>query len=412
MKKVYSSKPFSLIFSLACCFLFINCEEELPRYDIEITYSEGGVVDQSSGSYESGTQLVVQAIADQDHVFVNWTGGIVSTDNPLTIDVCEDDNIQANFKEKERELIIEITGEGEVLQEIVSGSKSEASGSKSTETEYNSGSIVKLTAVPNDGWQFDRWTGDIGSSEPSIQVTMNEAKTISALFTKVDYPLEVNTVGQGTVNEEIVANKTTDYESGTIVKLTAVADAEWVFSGWSGDITSTDPEIEITIDEAKSVTATFIKKQYELTINTVGEGTVTETVISSKTDSYDAGTLIKLTAVPDIDHVFQGWSGDITSTDSEIQITVDQAKTVTATFIEKQYDLTINTVGQGSVDELILDDTVRGLNIGTKVRLTAIPDAGWVFSGWSGDVTSTDAEIEITVDAAKSVTATFVKKTI
>ena len=410
MKKITSLKPFSLIFSLACCFLFINCEEELPRYDIEITHGDGGVVDQSSGSYEAGTQLVVEALADQDHVFVNWTGGIVSTDNPITIDVCEDDNIQANFKEKERELIIEISGEGEVLQEIVSGGKSEASTAKSTETEYNSGSVIKLTAVPNDGWQFDRWTGDIGSSELAIEVTMNEAKTISALFTRVDYPLEINTVGQGSVTEEILANKTTDYESGTIVKLTAVAEEEWVFSGWSGDASGTNPEIQVTVDQAKSITATFVKKQYELTINTVGEGTVTETVISSKTDSYDAGTLIKLTAVSEEDWVFSGWSGDITSTDSEIQISVDEAKTITATFVEKEYELTINTVGQGTVNEQIVEDNTRGLSAGTTVRLTAIPDAEWVFSGWSGDITSTDPEIEITIDEAKTVTATFVKK--
>ena len=410
MKKITSLKPFSLIFSLACCFLFINCEEELPRYDIEITHGDGGVVDQSSGSYEAGTQLVVEAIADQDHVFVNWTGGIVSTDNPITIDVCEDDNIQANFKEKERELIIEITGEGEVLQEVVSGGKSEAGTAKSTETEYNSGSVVKLTAVPNDGWQFDRWTGDIGSSELSIEVTMNEAKTISALFTRVDYPLEINTVGQGSVTEEILANKTTDYESGTVVKLTAVAEEEWVFSGWSGDASGTNPEIQVTVDQAKSITATFVKKQYELTINTVGQGTVTETVISSKTDSYDSGTLIKLTAVSEEGWVFSGWSGDITSTDSEIQISVDEAKTITATFVEKEYELTINTVGQGTVNEQIVEDNTRGLSAGTTVRLTAIPDTEWVFSGWSGDITSTDPEIEITIDEAKTVTATFVKK--
>ncbi len=410
MKKFTSLKPFSLIFSLACCFLFVNCEEELPRYDIEITHGEGGVVDQSSGSYEAGTQLVIEAIADQDHVFVNWTGGIVSTDNPITIDVCQDDNIQANFKEKERTLVIEITGEGEVLQEIISGSKSEVNGAKSTETEYNSGSIVKLTAVPDDGWQFDRWTGDIGSSEISIQVTMNEAKTISALFTRVDYPLEINTVGEGSVTEEIIANKTTDYESGTVVKLTAVPEEEWVFSGWSGDASGTSPEIQVTVDQAKSITATFVKKQYELTINTVGQGSVTEQIVSSKTTDYDSGTLVKLSAIPEEDWVFSGWSGAITSTDPEIQISVDEAKTITATFVEKQYELTINTVGQGSVNEQIIQDNVRGLNAGTKVRLTAVPDTDWVFSGWTGDVISTDPEIEITIDEAKTVTATFVKK--
>jgi len=44
---------------------------------------------------------------------------------------------------------------------------------------------------------------------------------------------------------------------------------------------------------------------------------------------------------------------------------------------------------------------------GTVVTLTATPDAGYVFSGWSGDLSGSASPATITIDANKTVTATF-----
>ena len=41
------------------------------------------------------------------------------------------------------------------------------------------------------------------------------------------------------------------------------------------------------------------------------------------------------------------------------------------------------------------------------VKLTAVPDTGYYFTGWSGDVTGTDNPIDITVGSEKDITATF-----
>ena len=41
------------------------------------------------------------------------------------------------------------------------------------------------------------------------------------------------------------------------------------------------------------------------------------------------------------------------------------------------------------------------------VTLTAAPEAGWVFSGWGGACTGTQATCQVTMDATKSVAATF-----
>ncbi|MGJ8696374.1 MAG: polysaccharide lyase family 7 protein [Verrucomicrobiaceae bacterium] len=69
-----------------------------------------------------------------------------------------------------------------------------------------------------------------------------------------------------------------------------------------------------------------------------------------------------------------------------------------------QYTLSTNTVGQGTVN---LDQAGGTYLENTAVELTATPNAGWQFDGWSGDLTGTQNPDTITMDANKSVTATF-----
>ncbi|MFC1482137.1 T9SS type A sorting domain-containing protein, partial [Candidatus Neomarinimicrobiota bacterium] len=68
------------------------------------------------------------------------------------------------------------------------------------------------------------------------------------------------------------------------------------------------------------------------------------------------------------------------------------------------YTLTVTAVGSGSVTT-----DPEGVNIaaGTVVTLTAVPAEGFVFDGWSGDITSTENPATVTVSATTSITATF-----
>ena len=47
------------------------------------------------------------------------------------------------------------------------------------------------------------------------------------------------------------------YDEGTVVTVTAIPDSGYAFSGWSGDISDTTIVASITMDEDKSITATF-----------------------------------------------------------------------------------------------------------------------------------------------------------
>jgi uncharacterized repeat protein (TIGR02543 family) len=66
----------------------------------------------------------------------------------------------------------------------------------------------------------------------------------------------VDVVGSGTVTLYPLGGT---YNVGTEVTLTATADPDWLFCGWSGDLTGVDNPKAVTMDGNRNVTAKFIK---------------------------------------------------------------------------------------------------------------------------------------------------------
>ena len=92
-------------------------------------------------------------------------------------------------------------------------------------------------------------------------------------------------------------------------------------------------------------------------------------------------------------------------------ITMTQNMSVTATFSQQTYLLTVSTNGSGTVTS-----TDGGINcpgtcgnsypVNTPVTLNATPAPGWSFAGWSGACSGTGS-CTVTMTQDQSVTATF-----
>ena len=133
------------------------------------------------------------------------------------------------------------------------GSVDNTGGSIASET------LLTITAIPEVEYTFIGWTGT-SSLENPLTITVNSNLTITANFEKRKYPLTINKEGEGTIKEEIVSTgKTTEYVSGSVVRLTASPLSEWSFISWSGDYEGEENPIEIKLTEAKNITATFEK---------------------------------------------------------------------------------------------------------------------------------------------------------
>jgi|GEM_PF-555241 len=127
---------------------------------------------------------------------------------------------------------------------------------------HNENANVSLTATPADGYVFSGWSGDASGSTNPLIITMTGDKNITASFIRLQYSLSVNIIGSGTVSQVLVesSEKNTDYDPFSTVRLTALPVSNWIFYGWSGSTTETTNEVDIVMEETKSVTATFEEK--------------------------------------------------------------------------------------------------------------------------------------------------------
>src|SRR5690625_6712052 len=80
----------------------------------------------------------------------------------------------------------------------------------------------------------------------------------------------------------------------------------WLIDRWQGDHTGNSNPANITINSDTDVTAIFINREYSLSVNTDGEGSVRERVVPAKTTDYPHGTTVEVTANPS-----EGWEFEI-----------------------------------------------------------------------------------------------------
>jgi hypothetical protein len=175
-----------LLSLLAIFLLVLSCSSDetstpvtppapLAKYTITFSAGDGGSVSTTGGEYEKGQTVTVTATPQGEYVFTVWSDGNTDATRTITIDATK--TITANFERKKYPLTVNIEGEGEVLEEIVNAGRT---------TDYNSGTTVKLTAVPSNGWTFVGWTGTLESTDLEVQLLVSEPKEINAKFLKIN----------------------------------------------------------------------------------------------------------------------------------------------------------------------------------------------------------------------------------
>lgn len=239
-------KRFLLILSSA--LLVLSCQKEVyHNITVSVNPAEGGSVSPVSGPVLDGTSVSFKATPKGDYVFTGWSGSISGTENPKTVAITQDMNVTANFSLRSYPLTITIEGDGTVAEKVIS-----------TKSEYQSGTVVELTANPSDHWLFDHWEGDLEGNENPAQITVSTARNVKAVFVEKTYPLTVEIIGKGTVKEEVIDTKSS-YQEGTTVKLTAVPDEYWQFDHWEGVVDSLTNPITLTVTNQISLNAVFVE---------------------------------------------------------------------------------------------------------------------------------------------------------
>ncbi|MCP4538453.1 MAG: hypothetical protein GY832_15060 [Chloroflexi bacterium] len=381
----------------------------LPTYTLAVNIvGSGSVMREPVGTllppswlYRQGTVVTLTATPNLGWYLSGWSGALEGTTSSITLTMDADKAITATFDQLTHTLTVNTAGDGTGTVDL-----------DPPDGIYDHGTSVTLTAGPAPGSYFGGWTGDLISANSLEILVMDADKDITVTFRTVPpvtYTLTIAVAGSGngTVTPTV---GTHTYTLGEIVILTATAAPNSEFVGWLGALNSTTSPITLTMtchsEMAcdKTITATFDLLTHTLTINIEGDGS--GTVDLDPADGiYNHGTGITLTAVPALGSYFGGWMGDLVSANNPDTLVMDEDKEITATFSTEApvtHTLTVLIVGSGTVDP------AGGTYISrTMLSLSATPDPGWQFEGWSDDVISTSNPISVTMTGDMTVTATF-----
>ena len=272
---------------------------------------------------------------------------------------------------------------------------------------YKKGTKVTLTVKSAEGHTFNAWSGDAAGSEATIEVLMDENKSINANFDKM-YSLNINVTpaNAGTV-EVTPAPENGVYKEGTKVTLTLKPAEGHQFKGWSGDATGSDATIDVLMDGNKNINANF-DIMYSLTLNVTpaNAGTV-EITPASENGAYIAGTSVLLTVKTAQGHVFKGWSGDATGGAATIEVMMDGNKNINANF-DKLYSLRLNVTPADAGTVEVTPASNDGIYTeGSTVTIVATPALTYYLKEWAGDATGSTDILEVAMNSDKTINAAF-----
>ena len=231
-----------------------------------------------------------------------------------------------------------------------------------------------------------------------ILAAMSLITIMSAGCTKV-YLLSTSTVP--------VAGGTISPSTGTFKgKVTLIANPAqyYKFVSWAGDAAGNANPLTVSMNSNKQIVAQFSKIMYPVQVkfNPMGGGTV-----HPDSGTYEAGNRVTFTATPAAGYRFGDWGTDASGSTNPLSILVDKDMVITGNFI-KQYKLAVSAdpTSSGTVSPN------GGTHDAGVLKLTATPTFPYAFKNWVGTDNNNINPTNVTMNADKSVSVTFVQLTI
>ena len=363
----------------------VTVGEGKPLADFTITFNGNG----GSGSMEpvtvkAGTNYILPACgftAPADQEFKAWeiSGAEYKVGDSYTVD--RDTEIKALWKNS----VITPT-----TYTVTVGNDGNGTGTATPSTAA-AGTMISLTATPNEGYRFKEWqviSGGVAIKDDKFLMP-NDNVEVKAIFEEdappvpTEFTITVKTDGNGTASaspDKAVA--------GTEIRLTATPNTGYHFKEWqvmSGGVTIKDnkflmPSANVEVKAIFEKDAPPSPTELTITVKTDGNGTA-----SASHAKAVVGTEIILTATPKTGYHFKEWqviSGGVTIKDNKFLM--PSANVEVKAIFEKDAppaptEFTITFDGNGgtpSVDSMTT----------TNQKLTSLPSASrsgsYSFDGW------------------------------
>jgi hypothetical protein len=296
----------------------------LTNFRLDVTAGTDGQVNATSGWCQSGTNVTETAIPDNGHHFVNWTGDISSTNNPLVVCMTQPYAVIANFTNN----IYDITA--------TAGSNGTISPSGTVEVANGDGTSFVITPAPNHHVLDVLVDGaSVGPSNTYAFANVTNAHTINALFLIDTYTLTVATPYGTALPAGVTTNAYgTNLSCSVLDSPLTVGATQYACLGWTGSgsvpASGVGTNVSVTITNASAMTWLWMTNYWLHSV-------------ASPHGSVDVGdqwlakdSTIVITATPIVGSYFSGWAGDVptaNTNDNPLTLTMDQARSIAANFM-------------------------------------------------------------------------------
>lgn len=365
-------------------------------YTISLSSTSGGSAS-GSGVYLEGDTVTITAVPDDGYKFVYWRKPdwtIYSREAEYSFPATQDLTLTARFRNS-FEIIVEkndvYRGSIKMGDEYISDGY----------FPYNS--VLQLTAEPNDGYVFQKWTDayadTVVSTENPFNLTIEADRYLIAYFVVQTYDITLEASTGGTVSGGGT------YDNNTFHTMVATPDEGYEFVNWTedGTVVSTGRYYSFSVTSNRTLKANFAIKTYTIAVESTTGGT------ASGNGTFDHGTSHTVTATPYEGYDFVNWTEDGTevSTSPSYTFTVTSARALKANFSPIPYTITLESTTGGSVSGSGTYD------YGTSQTMVATPDEGYDFVNWTegGAEVSTSPSYTFTVNADRTLKANYAIKT-
>ena len=371
----------------------------------------GGTVS-GGGSYSFGDRCYLNATANPGYTFQYWkcadpdcSHPIVSQEASYTVDIGTNYHGHHAPGSYDADIysFIACFSPLSTYNINVSSNPNDAGGVSGGGTYYE-GSTCTLTAIPNTGYYFIKWTknGTEVSTNPTYSFTVTEDGNYVAHFSNIySVTATPNPTNGGTVTGG------GDYIYGHSCTLNAVAASDYTFLNWTKDntVVSLDASYSFTVIENSNYVANFTSNYCSISASASPSagGTV------SGAGTYLGGTTCTLTATPKTGYRFVRWKkdGNEVSTSASYSFTVTENASYVAVFSLKSYSI----VAQANPMEGGIVDGGGTYNYGSTCTLTAMANTNYTFVNWTenGIEVSADSIYSFIVTRSRILVANFIR---
>ncbi len=370
-----------------------------------------------NAAYLDGDNAALKVSAIPGYEFSGWTGDVPAgheNDNPLKLLMTADKSITANYTSVPTDTLT-LTSNGSGSVEVTPAPYND------DEFIYNEGTELTLVPKPAPLYEFDSWSGDVPAGSENdypLTITLNSKTSITAMYTPIPPGGAIYAVAAA-----VEGNDRYTATDGTIF----YSDEDYVNGGrtWSPDeipsISGTDNDTLFQFERVYSVLAYDFpippgQYQIEMGFSELYFTSNNQRVFDVKAEGQVIVDNLDIHSVVGADAAHVTISDTINVSDGNLDIDFDGIKDKpkvsyikilqTSDSVGNVFTLTtsVNIGGSGTVSPS------NGVFYeGQSTTITATANAGFKFSNWTGDTSSTVNPISILMDTNKTLTANFVE---